>query len=213
MSIWKPLRILYLRSTDYTHGYQESGAAQLLKFYRLWAPFYDLSVRLDPAYLRQLKNMVDSTVRPGDITIDIGCGTGLSTIYAASIAKKVTGVDPSHNMLAKLAKKIRKRNIKNIEIKYGYFPNVLKKQEKFDTVISSFMLAHLSPEERKHLIADTFACLKSGGRLGLFSAQGEIASTFPTGEEIKENLSLAGFQDIKVNDVSDIYRISTAVKR
>ena len=116
MSIWKAFRILYLRSTDYTHGYQESGAAQLLKFYRLWAPFYDLSVRLDPAYLRQLKNMVDSTVRPGDMTIDIGCGTGLSAIYAASIAKMVTGVDPSHNMLAKLAKKIRKRNIKNIEI-------------------------------------------------------------------------------------------------
>lgn len=48
--------------------------------------------------------------------------------------------------------------------------------------------------------------------MGLFSAQGEIAATFETKDEIIKNLQAAGFQKIKIDDVSDIYRITTAEK-
>lgn len=48
--------------------------------------------------------------------------------------------------------------------------------------------------------------------MGLFSAQGEIASSFETKDEIVNNLELAGFNKIEVDDVSDIYRIVKAEK-
>ena len=57
-----------------------------------------------------------------------------------------------------------------------------------------------------------FEILEAGGKIGLFSAQGEIATTFQTKEEIKNNLSSAGFSNIIIKDVNDIYRISTAKK-
>lgn len=213
MTIWKPLRILFIKSSNLTHGFQNEETKKVIGFYKLWAPCYDFTVRIDPAYPRELKKMVRSVVRPGDVTLDIGCGTGLSTIYAASIAKKVVGVDPSPDMTRKLTKKIQKRNIENIEIKNGYFPEALAHGEKFDSVISSFMLAHFVPKQRAQLIVEIFDRLNSGGRLGLFSAQGEVASTFERRKETVNNLSLAGFQDIDVRDVSDVYRISTARKQ
>ncbi len=212
MTIWKPLRILFIRSTDFTHGYQKAGSSQINRFYKLWSHCYDFTVGLDAAYKRELRNMVNSVVTQRDITLDIGCGTGLGTIYAATIATSVIGIDPSCDMIEKLLRKIQKRNIENVETRRGYFPNVLTPLEKFDSVISSFMLAHLSSESRAQFIAKMFDCPSPGGRLGLFSAQGEIASTFQSRDEILNNLSSAGFQDIKIKDVSDIYRITTATR-
>jgi len=61
-------------------------------------------------------------------------------------------------------------------------------------------------------IMSMFDHLKSGGRIGLFEAQGEIAPTFQAKKEIETNLLEAGFDDISIEDVSDIYRVVTAVR-
>lgn len=212
MMLWKPLRVAYIRTTDLTHGYQGSAPAGLLHFYRLWAPIYDLSVRLDPAYLGSLKRMVAMVVRAGDMTLDVGSGTGLGTVYAASIAAGVVAIDPSREMTSRLDKKIRGRRLENVEVRHGYFPDALVPGESFDSVTSSFMLVHLKPEERARAIIAMFHCLKRGGRLGLFAARGEIASTFQTRAEVEEHLSAAGFANSEVIDLSDIYRITTATR-
>lgn len=153
MTIWKPLRVAYIRSTDLTYGYQGAAPSKLLGFYKLWAPFYDLSVRLDLGYLRGLKRMVTHTVRAGDVTADVGSGTGLGTVHAASTAARVVAIDPSPEMTAKLRKRARARRLENIEIRQGYFPDALAPGEILDSVISSFMLAHLGPEERARAIS------------------------------------------------------------
>lgn len=207
MTLWKPLRLLFIKSTDLTHGFQ-NNQGKLGKFYRFWASCYDFSVGLEPAYQRELRKMVAAVVRPGDVTLDIGCGTGLGALAAARIAAKVVGIDPSQAMLVKLQTKTQQQKLANIEIRAGFFPDEIDPTEKFDSVISSFMLAHLPPESRQHIIADMFDCLKPNGRLGLFGAQGEIASAFQTRDELMHNLSAAGFQEIQINDVSDIYRTS-----
>jgi ubiquinone/menaquinone biosynthesis C-methylase UbiE len=212
MTLWKPFRMAYIKTTGLTHGFQGSVPDKLLRFYRLWAPIYDLTVRLDPAYPGSLKRMVASVVRPGDTTLDVGSGTGLGTSAAASIAARVVAIDPSKEMAARLYKKIRIRNLENVEVRQGYFPDALLHGESFDSVISSFMLAHLERDERARAIIAMFRCLNAGGRLGLFSAQGEIAPTFQTRNEVEEHLSAAGFAKSEVRDVSDIYRITTATK-
>ena len=208
----KLLRKLYIKTTDLTHGFQNKHVTKFIFFYHLWASFYDISVKLDPAYCRNLNKMINAVVTPDSITLDIGCGTGLSTIYAATIANKVIGIDPSTDMLDKLKKKIKKHQITNIDIRKGFFPEAVKADEQFQSIISSFMLAHLNKNQRTSIIKDMFNLLKSDGKIGLFSAQGEIASSFQRKEEIEKNLSYAGFSDIVIQDIDDIYRISTAIK-
>jgi len=203
---------MYIKTTDITHGFQNERVSKFLFFYRLWARFYDMSVKLDPAYCRNLKRMIDAVVTSEGVTLDIGCGTGLSAVYAAAIADKVIGIDPSTDMLDRLKKKIRKHKITNIDIRQGFFPEAVKAGEKFQSIISSFMLAHLNKNQRTSVIREMFNLLESKGKIGLFSAQGEIASTFQTKEEIRNNLSCAGFRDIVIQDIDDIYRISTAIK-
>ncbi len=211
MSFLKLFRKLYIKSTDFTHSYQ-GKSQKLVSFYKIWSYCYDLSVNLDPAFGREMKKMVGLTVKPGDITLDIGCGTGISTFYAAEIADKVMGIDLSADMIHKLEQKISRRKIENIEVITGSFPEALPQNIKFDSIISSFTIVHFTPEQRKNVYKQIYDLLLSDGRLGLFSAQGEIASSFETKGEIANNLELAGFNKIEIDDVSDIYRIVTAEK-
>ena len=212
VTIRRVLRIAHIRTTDLTHGFQGAGSKKLLRFYKLWAPIYEASVRLDPGYMRGLRRMVSLAVRSGDRTLDVGSGTGLSTLLAASVAAQVVAVDPSAEMSAKLRKKVRVRQIDNIEIRQSFFPDALMPGETFDSVISSFMLAHLDRPERERAMAAIFHCLEPGGRVGLFAAQGEIASTFQTRDEIEGCLAAAGFESWEVRDLFDIYRIVVATR-
>jgi len=205
MSIFKPLRKLYIKSTDFTHGYQGNDK-KLIGFYKAWSYCYDFSVNLDSAFNREMKAMVTLAVKPGDTTLDIGCGTGISTLYASKIADKVIGIDFSADMTRRLEKKVAQHKIENIEIITGRFPEELPKNINFDSIISSFAIVHFMPEQRLNIYKQTFDLLSSGGRLGLFSAQGEIATSFETKSEVAKNLELAGFIEIEINDVSDIYR-------
>ena len=61
------LRQGYIKITDMTHGFQSKPVSKFLLFYRWWAPFYDLSVKLDPAYCRHLHQMIDTVVESGSV--------------------------------------------------------------------------------------------------------------------------------------------------
>ncbi len=206
MSFFKLFRQLYIKSTNFTHGYQGKDK-KLVSFYKAWSYCYDFSVILDPAFSREMKLMISLAVKSGDTTLDIGCGTGISTLYASEIADKVIGIDFSTDMTRKLEKKIGLKRLSNIEIITGRFPEALPQDIKFNSIISSFAIVHFTPEQRINIYKRIFNLLSSGGRLGLFSAQGEIAPSFETKNEVVKNLELAGFDKIEVNDVSDIYRV------
>ncbi|MBU1600148.1 class I SAM-dependent methyltransferase [bacterium] len=211
LGVWKPLRKLYFKATDFTHGIQ-GQEEKILDFYKLWAFCYDFTVNLDPAYSREMKKMIDSVVKQDDIVLDIGCGTGLGTIYAAKIAEKVIGVDISSDMVEKLKKKIYRKDIKNIDLIVGKFPESISRNIKFNSIISSFTIVHLTKQQRKTFYKHIFDYLVNKGVLGLFSAQGEFASSFETKNEIIDNLKSAGCQQFKIDDVSDAYRIVRAEK-
>ena len=199
-----------MRATDLSRGLQGRFPGHLERLYSVWSKVYDISIRLDPAYQRQLRQMVELVVDHEDNVIDLGCGTGQATIPAAARAKRVVGIDPSAAMTRRLEGKIRRRGLTNIEVRLGFFPQRLEPGESFHSAISSFMLAHLPPPQRALLLQQVYDCLNPGGRLGLFSAQGEVAPSFQTRDELWQNLSGAGFHDIQIRDVSDVYRITTA---
>lgn len=211
MGIFKPLRTLYIKTTDLTRNYQGEDK-KLLRFYKLWSYCYDISVSIDPAFRGEMRKMIDLVVKQGDIVLDIGCGTGISTLYASKTADKVVGIDFSSDMIHKLEQKIERKSITNIELITGRFPEALPQGLKFSSIISSFAIVHFTPEERKQIYKQIFDITINGGRLGLFSAQGEIAPSFETKNEVTDNLNAVGFKTIYTTDVSDIYRIITAEK-
>lgn len=209
MNILKPFRIIYIKTTNLTNGYHDNYK-KLISFYKRWSIVYDFSVKLDPAYHSQLKNMISMVVKPGDTVLDIGCGTGLGTIYSSHIASKVTGIDISKDMVAILRQKIKREKINNIELVTGKFPDSISDQ--FDVIISSFAIVHFSTGSRPLIYEKIYESLKPGGKIGLFSAQGEIAKAFEMKDELIVNLKHCGFKNILLQDVSDIYRITTATK-
>ncbi|MCD6459970.1 class I SAM-dependent methyltransferase [bacterium] len=211
MGFVKIFRKLYIKTTNFTRSYQGRDK-KLVSFYKLWSFCYDISVGLDPAFGREMKKMIDSAVRRGNFVLDIGCGTGISTIYASKIANKVIGIDFSSDMIGKLKQKINEGGITNIELITGRFPEIFPKTLRFTSIISSFAIVHFPPEERKTIYKQIFDLLENNGRIGLFSAQGEIAPSFETKNEIINNLESVGFKNIHNSDVSDIYRIITAEK-
>lgn len=173
---------------------------------------YDFSVALDPAFRDGMKKMIVQTVKASDHTLDIGCGTGISSFYAAAIARQVTAIDPSADMLAKFEKKLTSRQPSNIQLIHGSFPQGMPKNVTYDSIVTSFAIVHFTPEQRKTVYKDIYDLLATGGKLGMFAAQGEIASSFETKEEVEANLIAASFQKVETIDLSDVYRIVSAEK-
>lgn len=81
----------------------------------LWASFaaqYDDRVPVCEAVLDILKSLV----QPGDTVLDVGAGTGRYALPLARVARRVTALDPSPAMLARLREKMRVQGISNIDL-------------------------------------------------------------------------------------------------
>jgi putative AdoMet-dependent methyltransferase len=98
--------------------------------------------------------------------IDIGCGTGAFSIYAARRLAKVYAVDVSKAMLRCARRKARKAKLNNIEFHHGGFLTYEHEAETVDAVVSVAALHHL-PDFWK-LIGLRRLMLKTGGKLCLF---------------------------------------------
>lgn len=55
-----------------------------------------------------------------EVVIDLGCGTGLSTMVWKDIAKKVIGIEPNVDMRSQAEEKLKADSIKNINFQAGY---------------------------------------------------------------------------------------------
>lgn len=208
-TVFAPARKAYIRTTDLLKVQSPERSRSL---YKLWSRVYEPSVRLDPAYQRGLDRMVELTVRRGDRVLDVGSGTGLGTLAAAKRASEVVALDPSPDMMRHLEERLRRSGPKNVRTVLGSFPDALNDEAPFDSVISSFMVAHIPPAERRTMYRRMHERLAPGGRLGLFTARGEIAHSFPTIDETLGHLEALGFTSICVRELYDVYRIVTAVR-
>jgi len=188
------------------------GNMNYLKYtYAVWSKFYDVSLWFDPAYRRNAQLMVGRVVKKGDRVLDIGTGTAMLAEYAAPLADQYFGIDYSGSMLAKAAKKIAEKKLSNVILRWGDARKLPYNDNFFDVAVSSFMMAHLQPDDRTKVIHEIARVLKPGGRLGLYQSQGEIYPMFATEKELERNLIQASFRDIEIEDRDHIYRIATAM--
>jgi 2-polyprenyl-3-methyl-5-hydroxy-6-metoxy-1,4-benzoquinol methylase len=203
----KVLRTAYIQGTTIVKLLPSERAIQL--YYKYRRKSYDLQWALDPGYKKGLRSLIEMTVTENDRVLDVGCGTGSATVVAAAKAQEVVGIDLSPDMIELAEEKVLKKSIRNTSLHAtsveDYCPD-----KPFDKVISSFMIPHVKPHLRPSIYSCMFNFLTPGGTVGLFGSRGEVCDVYETREEIEENLKRAGFEDIQVYDVHDIYRIALA---
>ena len=118
-------------------------------------------------------------IHPGDIVLDIGCGAGVDSIFAAVMAGttgRVTGIDLVPEMLER-AKENARLSALNINFLEGSAEDLLFSDNTFDVVISNGVF-NLVVDKVKAL-GEVYRVLKPGGRFML-------ADQILTGELPKE---------------------------
>lgn len=118
----------------------ESANKSIQEAYGRWAEFYDSNMNKT----RDTEAVAIREMLSGhyfDNCLEIGCGTGKNTIFLTEIAKYVTAVDFSSEMLAKAQLKILTDNVnfKNADInEHWHFAN-----GTYDLVTFSLVLEHI----------------------------------------------------------------------
>jgi arsenite methyltransferase len=105
-------------------------------------------------------------INEGETILDIGCGAGVDTIFAAMMTGplgKVVGIDLVSDMLERATKNLSLTDFKNITLKESSAENLPFADQEFDVVISNGVF-NLVPDKGRAL-SEVFRVLKPGGRL------------------------------------------------
>jgi ubiquinone/menaquinone biosynthesis C-methylase UbiE len=135
-----------------------------------WAARYDLFLwLLTLGRERRFRERLLQPVRlqPGESVLDVGCGTGTLAIVAKQCVGpegSVYGVDASPAMIARARKKARKAGV-DVTFEQGVADALAFEDGRFDVVLSTVMLHHLSRQARPQSVREMRRVLKPGGRL------------------------------------------------
>lgn len=105
-------------------------------------------------------------VNEGETILDIGCGAGIDTIFAAMMtgsSGKVAGIDLIAEMLERAAENLSLTGLHNVILKKAAAESLPFSDQKFDVVISNGVF-NLVPDKAKAL-SEVFRVLKPEGRL------------------------------------------------
>ena len=159
----------------------------------LWANDYDSSVQQSfesNEYLfagyKEVLNTIYNRIRSknGKMILDIGFGTGVLTQKLYEDGREIYGIDFSEEMI-KLAKpKMPEAFLIKHDFTKGLPSNL--KEKKFDFIISTYAIHHLTDKEKVDFIKELKVHLTEGGEILL----GDVA--FETRRELEECRSKAG---------------------
>ncbi|MGR3622275.1 class I SAM-dependent methyltransferase [Pseudophaeobacter sp.] len=144
--------------------------------YARWAPVYDKTFgAVTRAGRRRTVEYINNHV--GSV-LEVGVGTGLSLPhYAPEVA--ITGIDFSHDMLAKARQRVEEKALKNVTALRQMDARALDfPDSSFDTVAAMHVLSVVPEPER--VMAEICRVLKPGGKVVISnhfkSTQGVLAS-------------------------------------
>ncbi|MFC7704788.1 class I SAM-dependent methyltransferase [Plastorhodobacter daqingensis] len=133
----------------------------ITRSYRRWAPVYDGTFgRITRAGRRRAVAHVNA--RQGSL-LEVGVGTGLS-LPQYSPALSVTGIDFSHEMLAKAQAKVREeglshvKELRQMDARQLDFPDAT-----FDTVVAMYLVSVVPEPER--VVSEMARVCKPGGEV------------------------------------------------
>ena len=138
----------------------------------LWADGYDQTVGLSDeentypfAGYKQVLSTIYREVmkRGGGDVLDVGFGTGVLTSRLYQQGCRIWGQDFSPRMVELTQSKLPKAELYCGSFADGLVPQL--KQRRYDAIIATYSLHHLTDEQKKTFLADLMGQLKSGGVL------------------------------------------------
>lgn len=155
--------------------------------FNFWADEYDKTVQLSEennlypfAGYKEILNVIfnEAMQKKDSKILDIGFGTGVLTSKLYANGHQIDGVDFSSNMIAIAQSRMPNANLIEWDISTGLPPEILG--QKYDSIISTYTLHHLTDEEKIAFIADLRLLLKKDGKIFI----GDIS--FETREQLNK---------------------------
>ena len=106
-----------------------------------------------------------AAVQPGELVVDLGCGTGQLSLPLAERGGRVLAVDVSQDMVDRLEEAASGRGITSLESAAVPIEDLRLPACSVDLVVSSYALHHLRDADKARLVSAAFGWLRPGGRL------------------------------------------------
>ena len=134
--------------------------------FRVLTPLYDTVLQLlglGRAFQREVARLV--RVQPGEMVLDLGCGTGmlLETLLTSGPGASYVGVDPDPQVLAIASRRLR-RHASAVQLLTGYGDTLPVADGTFDVVVSTLTFHHLTDSAKRSTLAEVRRVLRPAGR-------------------------------------------------
>lgn len=106
-----------------------------------------------------------AAVGPGDMVIDLGCGTGQISVPLAMRGAEVLGIDVSPAMASQLRAEARRHGLSTLDAVALPVEELDLPPASADLIVSSYALHHLRDPDKARLVDAAITWLRPGGRL------------------------------------------------
>lgn len=117
---------------------------------------------------RVRRHIVENFINPGDMVLDIGCGTGALAVKMATVGARVDGFDISSGMLKVAQQKVvsagMEQNITLLALDAAEMQTAFMDQS-YDRIVSNLVFSELSNDEQIYVLQESIRILKNQGLL------------------------------------------------
>ena len=154
-----------MKSTDVKEIYDSNYFLEAVDGYK---EFSDFDGGFNSLFDRYQRNIRLLGLNAGHNFLEIGCGRGEVCIFHALQGGKSTGVDYSFDAISLARKKAEFLGV-NVEFLESSFDGLRESPKKYDRILASEFIEHISSQEGEDFFKIAFSLLKPGGRLLVFT--------------------------------------------